>query len=90
MSRFDQPWTTPEVLLLTRLWADGKSASQIAAEMKHTTGTRRSRNAVIGKAHRLALPVRKPPTVPVPQKRSAKDYRRLLTHPNEQLLRWEK
>jgi GcrA cell cycle regulator len=90
MQRFDEPWSAPEVLLLTKLWADGKSASQIAAEIKHTTGTRRSRNAVLGKAHRLDLPIRKSPIAPVRRGRSAKDYQRLLTHPNEDWLKWEK
>ena len=90
MDRFDEPWSAPEGLLLTKLWADGASASQIAAEMKNTTGMRRSRNAVIGKAHRLALPPRRSPIAPVRRKRGTKDYRRLLTHPNEDWLKWEK
>ena len=36
--------------LLKKLWADGLSASQIAAELGGIT-----RNAVIGKVHRLGL-----------------------------------
>jgi GcrA cell cycle regulator len=43
-------WTDERVELLKRLWADGLSASQIAAELGGVT-----RNAVIGKVHRLAL-----------------------------------
>lgn len=43
-------WTMERVELLKRLWSDGKSASQIAAEIGGV-----SRNAVIGKVHRLGL-----------------------------------
>lgn len=43
-------WTTERVDLLKKLWADGLSASQIAAELGGVT-----RNAVIGKVHRLGL-----------------------------------
>ena len=43
-------WTEERVALLTKLWADGLSASQIAAELGGIT-----RNAVIGKVHRLGL-----------------------------------
>jgi len=43
-------WTEERVELLKKLWADGLSASRIAAELGGIT-----RNAVIGKAHRLGL-----------------------------------
>lgn len=43
-------WTTERVELLTKLWAEGLSASQIASELGNVT-----RNAVIGKVHRLGL-----------------------------------
>ncbi|WP_068080680.1 GcrA family cell cycle regulator [Polycladidibacter stylochi] len=43
-------WTAERVELLTKLWAEGLSASQIAAELGNVT-----RNAVIGKVHRLGL-----------------------------------
>ncbi len=43
-------WTKERVELLRRLWIDGRSASQIAAEIGGV-----SRNAVIGKIHRLGL-----------------------------------
>lgn len=43
-------WTDERVELLKKLWADGLSASQIAAELGGIT-----RNAVIGKVHRLGL-----------------------------------
>src|ERR1700724_1516215 len=43
-------WTDERVEMLKKLWADGLSASQIAAELGGIT-----RNAVIGKVHRLGL-----------------------------------
>lgn len=43
-------WTDDRVAKLSKLWADGLSASQIAAELGGVT-----RNAVIGKVHRLGL-----------------------------------
>jgi GcrA cell cycle regulator len=43
-------WTDDRVDLLKKLWADGLSASQIAARLGGVT-----RNAVIGKVHRLGL-----------------------------------
>ncbi|MGB0922045.1 MAG: GcrA family cell cycle regulator [Alphaproteobacteria bacterium] len=43
-------WTEDRVELLKKLWGDGYSASQIAAQLGEVT-----RNAVIGKAHRLGL-----------------------------------
>lgn len=43
-------WTDERVELLKKLWNDGLSASQIAAELGGVT-----RNAVIGKVHRLGL-----------------------------------
>ena len=44
-------WTAERVELLTTLWKSGNSASQIANEL----GEGVSRNAVIGKIHRLGL-----------------------------------
>lgn len=46
-------WTDERVEKLKRLWAEGLSASQIAAQLGGV-----SRNAVIGKVHRLSLPGR--------------------------------
>ncbi|MCT4655773.1 MAG: GcrA cell cycle regulator [Cohaesibacter sp.] len=43
-------WTDERVELLKKLWTDGLSASQVAAELGGVT-----RNAVIGKVHRLGL-----------------------------------
>jgi GcrA cell cycle regulator len=58
-------WTDDRVGLLKKLWADGLSASQIAAELGGI-----SRNSVIGKVHRLGLAGRaKSPTVATPRQR---------------------
>lgn len=50
------PWTDERVELLKKLWTDGLSASQIAARL----GMGVTRNAVIGKVHRLNLSGRQP------------------------------
>jgi GcrA cell cycle regulator len=44
-------WTDERVGLLRQLWLDGRSASQISAQLGHGV----TRNAVIGKVHRLGL-----------------------------------
>ncbi|WP_035463509.1 GcrA family cell cycle regulator, partial [Bartonella birtlesii] len=46
-------WTDERVELLKKFWNEGLSASQIAAQLGGV-----SRNAVIGKVHRLKLPGR--------------------------------
>jgi GcrA cell cycle regulator len=43
-------WTDERVQLLKKLWCEGKTAAEIAQELGGVT-----RNAVIGKAHRLKL-----------------------------------
>ena len=43
-------WTDERVEMLKKLWSEGLSASQIAAQLGNVT-----RNAVIGKVHRLKL-----------------------------------
>ena len=53
-------WTDDRVELLKKLWAEGLSASQIAGKMGGVT-----RNAVIGKVHRLGLSGRATPAKPV-------------------------
>lgn len=44
-------WTDERIETLKRLWNDGRSATQCAAELGHGI----TRNAVIGKIHRLGL-----------------------------------
>ena len=43
-------WTDERVEILKKMWGEGQSASQIAKELGGVT-----RNAVIGKVHRLGL-----------------------------------
>jgi GcrA cell cycle regulator len=51
MTEAGSGWTDERVERLKKLWGDGLSASQIAAEL----GGGVTRNAVIGKVHRLGL-----------------------------------
>ncbi len=69
-------WTEDRVKILATMWLDGKSASEIA---RHLGGV--TRNAVIGKVHRMGLsnrtearkkfPTGTPPTPPTPAKKKA-------------------
>lgn len=52
-------WTDERIDKLTRMWESGATASQIADELGGV-----SRNAVIGKAHRLGLKARPSPVKP--------------------------
>lgn len=69
-------WTEERVEVLKKLWAEGHSASQIAKELGGVT-----RNAVIGKVHRLGLsgratpsrPVKRPPRLARPKPRLRPD-----------------
>jgi GcrA cell cycle regulator len=47
--RFSNDWSEAELLTLRQLWAEGMSARLIGVELG------RSRNSVVGKAHRLEL-----------------------------------
>lgn len=63
-------WTDERVELLKKLWGEGHSASQIAKELGSVT-----RNAVIGKVHRLGLSNRnapEPEAAPAPTAPEAK------------------
>jgi GcrA cell cycle regulator len=57
-------WTDERVELLKKLWSDGLSASQIATEI----GGGITRNAVIGKVHRLGLSGRGKAKAATPQR----------------------
>ncbi len=59
-------WTEERIATLTKLWEGGATASQIAEELGGV-----SRNAVIGKAHRLGLKSR-PSPVKANDKKTAK------------------
>ncbi len=52
-------WTEERVAILKKLWLEGLSASQIAKQLGGVT-----RNAVIGKVHRLGLSGRATPSQP--------------------------
>jgi GcrA cell cycle regulator len=62
MSDAGAGWSEERVELLKRLWGDGLSASQIAGQL----GGGVTRNAVIGKVHRLGLAGRVKPGAPAP------------------------
>ena len=65
-------WTEERIATLTKMWEGGSTASQIADELGGV-----SRNAVIGKAHRLGLKARPSPVKakekkkPAPKKKAA-------------------
>ena len=60
-------WTEERIEKLTKMWEGGSTASQIADELGGV-----SRNAVIGKAHRLGLKARPSPVKPNDVKHSEK------------------
>lgn len=60
-------WTDERVELLKKMWGEGQSASQIAKELGGVT-----RNAVIGKVHRLGLSNRAGGTAPEAEAAPAK------------------
>ncbi len=45
-----QPWTMEQLDTLRSMWAEGRTAREIGAVLKRT------RNSILGKAHRLGLP----------------------------------
>src|SRR5512142_1249037 len=59
LGRANMGWTDERVELLKKLWQEGLSASQIAKQLGGVT-----RNAVIGKVHRLGLSGRATPSKP--------------------------
>src|ERR671937_1374696 len=70
-------WTDERVELLKKLWADGLSASRIAVELGGIT-----RNAVIGKVHRLGLSGRaKTPSSSVSRPRKPRSSSHLFRRP---------
>ena len=71
-------WTEDRVEILTKLWAEGLSASQIAKQLGGVT-----RNAVIGKVHRLGLSGRAKPSRPAVRRaaKPAKAKARVVSPP---------
>lgn len=67
-------WTDDRVEQLKKLWEGGLSASQIAAELGNVT-----RNAVIGKVHRLGLSGRaKSPSSAAPRPRKPRPAQQMV------------
>jgi len=67
-------WSDDRVEQLKKLWEAGLSASQIAAELGNVT-----RNAVIGKVHRLGLSGRaKSPSSAAPRPRKARPTQQMV------------
>ena len=74
-------WTDDRVEMLKKLWADGLSTSQIAAELGGIT-----RNAVIGKVHRLGLSGRaKSPSSSSPRPRKARSSSHMMRMPRNSI-----
>ncbi len=70
-------WSDDRVEQLKKLWESGLSASQIAAELGSVT-----RNAVIGKVHRLGLSGRaKSPSSAAPRQRKARPAQQMMRVP---------
>lgn len=70
-------WTDERVELLRRLWQEGHTASQIATKL--SLGV--TRNAVIGKVHRLGLAARAPSPNPSPRVEPKAQSRQTPTPP---------
>ena len=76
-------WTDERVETLKKMWSEGQSASQIAKELGGVT-----RNAVIGKVHRLGLSNRAGSSAPAPEKKPAKaaTAKAKATKPSEKVI----
>ncbi len=73
-------WTDERIERLKDLWTRGMTASQIADELGGV-----SRNAVIGKAHRLRLPAR---PSPIKGPRKEKKPGATILQLNERMCKW--
>ena len=69
-------WTDERVETLKKMWGEGQSASQIAKELGGVT-----RNAVIGKVHRLGLSNRGAAAAPAAAKPEALQKTPRMTAP---------
>ncbi|APF36316.1 GcrA cell cycle regulator [Chelatococcus daeguensis] len=79
MSDQSNTWSDERVELLRKLWTEGLSASQIAAELGGVT-----RNAVIGKVHRLGLSGRAKSAAPAASRPRKAAHTRSPSHPMTQ------
>ncbi len=73
-------WSDDRVTTLSKLWQGGLSASQIAEQLGGVT-----RNAVIGKVHRLGLSGRNAPSAPTqtPRVTAPRPQRSAVTPPSQ-------
>lgn len=78
-------WTDERVALLKKLWGEGKTAAEIAKELGGVT-----RNAVIGKAHRLKLSSRVSPIQQNTKKVAPKKTEEAASSPKKQPVKREK
>ena len=69
-------WTDERIKTLTKMWESGATASQIADELGEV-----SRNAVIGKAHRLGLKARPSPVKPNEAEQKARTAKKAKAAP---------
>ena len=76
-------WTDEKVETLTQLWQSGKSASEISAILGDVT-----RNAVIGKAHRLGLASRPSPIKRQPKAAPVEPIGVKLIDLTERMCKW--
>jgi GcrA cell cycle regulator len=76
-------WTDERVELLRKLWLDGLSASQIAHELANGI----TRNAVIGKVHRLGLSGRVKTAAPASSRPRLKTMRSGHVRPSGPMMR---
>ena len=79
-------WTDEKIAKLQELWGKGMTASQIADAI----GDGITRNAVIGKAHRLKLPSRPSPVKPEakPKEEPVSTKKTTLLELTEQTCKW--
>ena len=72
-------WTDERVEILKKMWGEGQSASQIAKELGGVT-----RNAVIGKVHRLVYPIAQHQIHLPSQRQSRRQHPRRKPRPQHQ------
>jgi GcrA cell cycle regulator len=77
-------WTEERIALLQKLWLQGQTASQIAEQL----GGGVTRNAVIGKAHRLGLSGRPTPVKAPIAKAPEEPRRRVAPGPSGRACMW--
>lgn len=53
MSNLNGGWSAVETEYAVKHWRDGKSANEVARLLNNAFGTKRTRNSVIGRIHRL-------------------------------------